>query len=161
MWRDWKAIRVFIMTCLNPALLSKRLRDLLQSSLASLTRTRLMSGHLGSPGKTLLWPAPTPVFAGRTMRLSRTIAAGTGRTPITITIGTIRFMTALAIPAVTIRSNLAMITFTARTPLAQRLAMTAWVTRSAWLPGRNGSGAVTWTWATAHRPDTSSAWNGS
>ena len=44
-------------------------------------------------------------------------------------------------------------------PPAQRSATTAWVTRSGWRPAQSGLAAVTWTRATAHRPDTSSAWN--
>src|SRR5437667_4636863 len=95
------------------------------------------------------------------MRLSLTIAAGTGKTPITTTIGTIRFTTASAILAATIRSSLATTTATALTPPALRSAMTEWVTRSAWRQVPSGSAAETWTRATARQQDTSSAWNGS
>ena len=68
-------------------------------------------------------------------------------------------MTASATLAATIRHSLAMISFTAPTPPAQRSATTAAATRSGWRPAQSGSVAVTWTRATARRPDTSSAWN--
>ena len=83
-----------------------------------------------------------------------------GVTPITITTGTTPFTTALEIHAATIRRSLATTTVMARTRSGLRLATTAWVIRLGWRPARNGSVAVTWTRATAHRPDISSAWNG-
>ena len=50
---------------------------------------------------------------------------------------------------------------TARTPRERWSATTARVTRSGWRPAQSGLVAVTWTRATARRPGTSSAWNGS
>ena len=61
--------------------------------------------------------------------------------------------------AAMIHRFLAMISFTALTPRAQRSAMTARATRSGWRRAQSGLVAATWTMATAHRPDTSSAWN--
>ena len=82
-----------------------------------------------------------------------------GRTPTTITTGTTPFMIASATLAATIHRFLAMISFTALIPQAPRSAMMALATRSGWRPAQNGSVAVTWIKATAHRLVTSSACN--
>src|SRR6476659_5659126 len=81
--------------------------------------------------------------------------------PITIITGMTQSTTALEIHAAMIRLFLATILVMARIRWAQRLATTQWETRSGWRPSRNGSDVVTWIKATAHLPDTSSAWNGS
>ena len=127
----------------------------------SFTRTRPTYGLSDSPDKASSLRAQIPVFAGHTTRLNPTTAAGTAKAPITITTGTTPSTIVSAIPAGTIRSNLATISFTVLTPPAQRLAMTAWVTRLEWHPAQNGLVAVTWTKALAHRPDTWSACSGS
>jgi hypothetical protein len=71
------------------------------------------------------------------------------------------FTTVLEILAATIRRFHAMISAMARIPSELRLAMTASAIRSVWHPAQSGSVAVTWTRATARRPNTLSAWNGS
>src|SRR5262245_42801722 len=80
--------------------------------------------------------------------------------PIITTTGMTPFTTVLEIHAAMIRPFLATTLVMARIRSGRQWAMTAWVTRSAWRQKLNGSDVVTWTKATAHRPGTSSAWNG-
>jgi hypothetical protein len=166
-WRASQATRLFTMTFLNRAPLSNRLwcpahlALRRRSSRALLTRMRLTCGRWDSEARLSLLPAQIRVNAGHITRSSRTTVGGTESTPITTLTGTIQFMTVWAILAATIRNSLAMISSTAPTQLAQRLAMTAALIRLEWRPGQNGSVAVTWTRATAHRRGTSSAWNSS
>src|SRR5439155_1623759 len=68
-------------------------------------------------------------------------------------------MTAPVILAGTIRLFLATMPVTARTRLGSRSAMTAQAIKSAWRPARSVSVAATWTQASAHLRDTSSAWS--
>src|SRR6266516_1088830 len=128
---------------------------------ALLTRTRRMCGRWDSEARELRWPGLTLASVGPITRSNLIIAAGTESRPITITIGTIPSMTALEILAVMIRPSLVMITVMALILSALRLATTVWATRLGWRPAQDGSAATTWTRVTAHRPDTSSAWNGS
>jgi hypothetical protein len=118
-----------------------------------------MYGRSGLRGKRSWLRALTPVFAGRITRSSHTTVAGTASTPITTLIGTIPFMTVWAILAGMIRNSLVTISSTARTRLAQRSATMAALIRLEWRPVQDGSVAVTWTRAMAHRRGTSSAWN--
>ena len=114
---------------------------------------------LGFTARLLLLQARIPVFAGRITRSSLITAAGMEQTRITILTGTTPSMTAWATLAGTIRQSLAMISSMAVIPSARRSATMAAPTRLEWRPAQNGSVAVTWTRATAHRPGTSSAWN--
>src|SRR6266498_1299002 len=120
-----------------------------------------MYGRWVSPDKTLSLPAQTRACAGRITRSSRTTAAGMEWLPITIITGMTPFIIASATLAETIRHSLATIFSTALTLPAQRSVTTAWVTRLGWRPAQGGLVAVTWTWATALPPDTSSACSGS
>src|ERR1051325_11122009 len=79
--------------------------------------------------------------------------------PSTIKTGTTLFTTALATPAVTMHKRLAMTMVMVPIPQALQLAMILRATKSEWRRTRSGSVAATWTRATAHRPDTTSAWN--
>jgi hypothetical protein len=130
-----------------------------RSSRGLLIRTRLTCGHSDFAARLLLLQELIPGFAGHITRSSRTTAGGTEQTPITILAGTTPFTTAWATRAGMIRLSLAMISSMEVTPLARQLATMAAPTRLEWLPVQNGSVAVTWTRAMAHRPDTSSAWN--
>src|SRR6478672_4173387 len=160
--REKKAIRVSTTTCLNLDLWKYRnLRHQPQSSRASITLTRRRYGRWDSPGRPSLLPVPILAFAGPTTRLNLTTAVGTAWSPTTTTTGTTPFMTASATLAAMIHRSLVMISFTALTPQVTRLATTALATRSGWPPAQNGLAAVTWTLATAHRPDISSAWSSS
>ena len=127
----------------------------------SITFMHRKSGRLDSPGKTSLWPVPTPACGGHTMLSSLIIAVGTGKMRITISTGTTQSTTAPEIPVVTIHRSLAMISFMVVTLPGQRWVMTDRVTRSAWRPGRDGLVAATWIKATALQPDTSNAWSSS
>jgi hypothetical protein len=150
------------MTFLNPVRLSTHHCNpvpLRRSSLASNTRTRPTYGRWDSEARLSLLPAQIPVFAGPITRSSLTTVAGTEQTRTTTLTGTIPFITVWAIRAETIRSSLVTTSSTARTPPARRSATMAWATRLEWRPAQNGSVAVTWTRAMAHRRGTSSAWN--
>ena len=130
-----------------------------RSSRGLLIPMRPMSGRWDFAARLLLLQELIPGFAGHITRSSRITAGGTEQTPITILTGTTPSMTAWATRAGTIRLSLAMISSTEVTPLARQLATTAAPTRLEWRPAQNGSAAVTWIRGTAHRPDTSSAWN--
>ena len=127
---------------------------------ASITCTLPRYGHWVLLDRTLWWRVPTQACAGRIMRLSLTIEVGTAWLRITITIGTTRYILAVAFAVLT-RLSHAMIALMVRTPPVRWSVMTAWVTRSVWRPAQSGLVAATWIRATAHRPDTSSACNGS
>jgi hypothetical protein len=120
---------------------------------------RQMSGRSGSKAKRSWLPAQILVFGGRTTRSSLITAVGTESTPITILTGTIRFMIVWATRAAMIRRNRATTFSMAATQPARRSAMMEVQTRSEWRQAQGGSGAVTWTRATARRLATSSAWN--
>ena len=139
----------------NRASLVRRRR----SSRGLLIPMRLMSGHSDFAARLLSLQELIPGFAGHITLSSRITAGGTEQMPITTLTGTTPSMTAWATRAGTIRLSLAMISSTEVTPLARQLATMAAPTRLEWLPAQNGSAAVTWTRAMAHRPDTSSAWN--
>ena len=161
-WRASQATRTFTMTFLNEARSRNRVYNLerqRRSSRGSLTRMRPTCGHWDFAVRLLLLRAPIPGFAGHITRSSRITAVGTGSTRTTIKTGTILSTTASATLAGTIHLNLVMISSMEVIPLARRLVTMAAPTRLEWHRARNGSAAVTWIRATAHRPGTSSAWN--
>src|SRR6266550_3674580 len=84
-----------------------------------------------------------------------------GSTGITISTGTIPSTTGITLAFVaSIPPSRATVLAMARTQRAQRLAMTAALTKLEWRQARNGLVAVTWkTMARAHQPGTSSAWS--
>src|SRR5262249_36935106 len=154
--------RRFRMSSLSQLAQLKQLRILKflrQLNRASPIPTRRTCGHWALEDRELRLPGLTRASAGRIMRLSRITAVGTDRTSIMITIGTTPSTTALATLAEMIRLSLAMTTVMALIRQALGLAMMALVIRSGWRRARSGSVVVTWTRATAHRRDTSNAWN--
>jgi hypothetical protein len=130
-----------------------------RSSRGLLILMRPMSGRSDFAARLLSLRELIPGFAGHITLSSLITAGGTEQTPITTLTGTTPSITAWATRAGMIRLSRAMISSMEVTPLARQLGTMVAPTRLGWRPAQNGSVAVTWIRATAHQPDTSSAWS--